>query len=621
MPVRRRERARRVDRRFLALLVVVAAAGVAASETPAPTPAVKGEALARQFCTSCHAFPPPDILPRAKWGPEIFEMTGLALTRTGAPKGKEIPLDVPMESIVAYYEAKAPRELPPPASWPEPSNAPVPFARHALRLSSAELPIVANVRLLTLDPARGLEVFAADMQNGLILRGSPSGPEAGLAVVRGIPNPCHTQAVDLDKDGLTDLIVADLGSVTPGDQTHGGVVWLRGRADGGFDAKRLASDLPRVADVEAADFDGDGDLDLVVAAFGWREVGSTLLLENRTTDWASPVFVPRELDWRQGAIHVPVVDLDKDGRPDFVALLSQHHETVVAFLNQGWAPSRPTSTRRPIRAGALGLELTDLDGDGDVDVLWRTATCSTSSCSSHTTASVAREPRDASRSPRTRSPGSPGCTARRQRTSTATGTWTSWPAPIPGMAKYGGRCPRWCGSSRSPRRVRTAHPREGGYHATWTWRTSTGTATWTSSPAASRWTTSAPNLGRSVGERDAEEEVRPQWRVGGRASPGWGFGPAAGMPLVTADPRRCGRRTAREHHARVRTVGPTVPQDARNRAEAPAARGSETRPHAVNPVLPVMVQVSPWRFEMLALGAATVTLQAGGRRCCCLRAN
>ena len=32
---------------------------------------------------------------------------------------------------------------------------------------------------------------------------------------------------------------------------------------------------------------------------------------------------------------MPVVDLNKDGRPDFLALVSQHHETVVAFLNRG----------------------------------------------------------------------------------------------------------------------------------------------------------------------------------------------------------------------------------------------------------------------------------------------
>ena len=148
----------------VAFLVVCAAAFFDATgsdggrqEPKRPDP-VRGEALARQFCTSCHAFPPPEILPRAKWGSEIFEMTGLALTRTGAPKGKEITLDVPMEDIVAYYESKAPRELAPPASWPEPSNAPVPFARHSMGLRSGSLPLVANVRLLTLKAERGVEV-------------------------------------------------------------------------------------------------------------------------------------------------------------------------------------------------------------------------------------------------------------------------------------------------------------------------------------------------------------------------------------------------------------------------------------------------------------------------------
>ena len=368
-----------MNRAFLVLLSVGAAAsafvGTATSTAigaaqPAPvTPS--GEAVARQVCTSCHAFPPPDILPRSKWSATIFEMTGFALGGIGAPKGKEIPVDFPIEKIIAYYEGAAPTELAPPVAWPEPADAPVRFARHTLGLPGGLLPIVANVRLFTMKRERGLEVFAADMSNGLVLRGSPARPEAGLEVVARVPNPCHLEAVDLDQDGVLDLLVANLGSVTPGDHKNGSVVWLRGRADGSFETRTLVSSLPRVADVQAADFDKDGDLDLVVAAFGWREVGSTLLFENRTTDWSSPRFEPHEVDWRQGSIHVPVIDLDKDGRPDFVDLISQHHETVQAFLNQG----KNTFAAKTIYAaphpgwGTSGIQLVDLDKDGDVDVL------------------------------------------------------------------------------------------------------------------------------------------------------------------------------------------------------------------------------------------------------------
>jgi hypothetical protein len=149
------------------------------------------------------------------------------------------------------------------------------------------------------------------------------------------------------------------------------VQWLRANTDKTYQVIPLATALPRVADAQAGDFDGDGDLDVVVAAFGWRKVGGILLLENRTTDWAKPSFVPRTLDERTGAIHVPVTDLDGDGKLDFVALLSQHHETVVAFLGDGKGGFRQqTIDTAPHPAwGSSGIQLVDLDGDRDQDVL------------------------------------------------------------------------------------------------------------------------------------------------------------------------------------------------------------------------------------------------------------
>src|SRR5206468_5346209 len=127
----------------------------------------------------------------------------------------------------------------------------------------------------------------------------------------------------------------------------------------------------RVADVQAADFRGTGKLDLVVAAFGWNTTGEIYFLENQTTDWAHPKFVKRELDVRHGGIHVPVADLNGDGKPDFVALISQEHETVVAFVNEGGGQfRRQTLYSAPHPAwGSSGIQLVDLDGDGRLDVL------------------------------------------------------------------------------------------------------------------------------------------------------------------------------------------------------------------------------------------------------------
>jgi hypothetical protein len=370
-------------RRLLAgiLLVAALAAAVgfrqspmpASPASPVPGAASPDEKVVRQACTGCHALPPPDILPREAWTAKIYEMAGLMMARVGVPPtaNATIPTDFDVDAVERYYRSLAPVTLPSPAPWPPVGDRPR-FARHVLKLAGADArPAIANVRFLDLDGRGTLDVVAADMTHGLVLRGSPSAPDRGLAVVERISAPCHTAPVDLDRDGRQDLLVADLGDVPPADHLKGSVVWLQRLGSGGYRKHTLAAGLPRVADVEGADFDGDGDVDVVVAAFGWRQVGSLLLLENRTTDWAKPTFVPRSLDGRTGSIHVPAVDLDRDGRPDVVTVFSQHYETVVAFLNRpGGAFRAETIYTAPHPAwGSSGIDVADLDGDGDLDVV------------------------------------------------------------------------------------------------------------------------------------------------------------------------------------------------------------------------------------------------------------
>jgi hypothetical protein len=225
--------------------------------------------------------------------------------------------------------------------------------------------------LLDLEGRGDLAVVATDMTQGLVLTGSPRAPERGLEVVERVSAPCHAAVVDLDRDGRRDLLIADLGAVPPSDHLEGSVVWQRRLAGGGYRKHALATGLPRVADVAALDADGDEDLDLVVAAFGWRTVGSLLLFENRTRDWAKPVFVSRVLDRRTGAITVPVVDLDRDGRADVVTVFSQHYETVAALLNNGNGGFRTETIYSAPHAGwgSSWVDVADLDGDGDPDVV------------------------------------------------------------------------------------------------------------------------------------------------------------------------------------------------------------------------------------------------------------
>lgn len=125
-----------------------------------------------------------------------------------------------------------------------------------------------------------------------------------------------------------------------------------------------------MADVAVGDVDDDGDLDVVAAVFGLVR-GSVLLLENQGSRRA-PRFVERVLDDRPSAVDVELADLDGDGQREIVALLSNQYETVIAYRRRADGAVEQSVIARADDPtwGSSGLELVDLDADGDLDVIW-----------------------------------------------------------------------------------------------------------------------------------------------------------------------------------------------------------------------------------------------------------
>jgi hypothetical protein len=379
---------------LILLCALLLPAGCRRTATPTPRADDAGDVVeatsaeVHAFCGSCHAYPPAESFPRAAWRREVEQ--GYIFYRLPSPGSRDMRRrgvkEPAMESVVAYYERRAPEEL----VWTPPETAATPCPVQfdpPIGLAVPDQPAnpaVANVNLVHLSDDKKLDLLVCDMRTGRVMTMKPYEATPTWRVLAQLTNPCHTEVVDLDGDGIKDILVADLGNFTPTDAPKGRVVWLRGRSKGAFDPPvTLLQGVGRVTDVQAAEFrKGSGKKDLVVGVFGWRESGEIIFMKNETTDWAHPKFVHSVLDPRHGTIHICVANLHaRKGRggkpadghgPDFVALISQEHETVVAFLNEGGGRFRQVTiyTGEHPAWGSTGIQVVDLDGDGLPDVLY-----------------------------------------------------------------------------------------------------------------------------------------------------------------------------------------------------------------------------------------------------------
>lgn len=366
----------------IVLAGVVGRAFMASSQPIAPVPAPTEaaatvlDATAREkvvlFCGACHRLPSAEHFPKAAWHHEV--QRGFQFYNESGRTDLEPP---PLQTVVAYYQSTAPERLviPPIASSSKPP--PVRFQQAGFSAdtdqSTPQRSTISAVNWLQRRPGRGGELFCSDMRHGDILKVSLGRDALRAETYLKVPHPVVVRVCDLDADGQTELVVADLGSFLPEDHELGGVWWFR-TAEKQSQGSPILSAVGRIADVQPVDADGDGDQDLLVAEFGWHKTGGIHLLENQGVQDGQLKLARHKLDPRSGTIHLPTADLNGDDRPDFVALISQEHESVVAFSNivdQGKLKFQPTVLDEPQdpSSGSSGMSLVDLDLDGDLDAL------------------------------------------------------------------------------------------------------------------------------------------------------------------------------------------------------------------------------------------------------------
>lgn len=225
---------------------------------------------------------------------------------------------------------------------------------------TALLPAKAN-SLTVISPETGREALLAATADGLLQVDS-----LGVdAVVRMPPTPDRMMlACDIDQDGTLDLVTAS---------PTGSVLLRRGSADGSFGVADVildSVDSHQLTALFPLDIDHEGDLDLFIT----RESASDLYLQNNGDgSWSERA---RELGIAGSSIttaDLTVADFDDDGDLD---LLTVHPKaTAQLYLNRRSGTFEDAGARFGLDRLTLGhtaVRTADFDNDGRFDLLiWR----------------------------------------------------------------------------------------------------------------------------------------------------------------------------------------------------------------------------------------------------------
>ncbi len=340
--------------------------------------------LVEQFCGNCHPTPAPSSFPKSNWPAEVERGFGFYFE-----SGRQ-DLQMPrMVDAIQYFQSRAPEKIDLPsadsfATGPTRTR----FQPGPLLLSGDKISLTADIKF----DATSQSVFFSDMANARLrrlkldqfaqLQTSSSKEQVTLpgdsAISEG-NHLCKMTQCDWNGDGMRDYMIAEIGSMIISDQRLGSVAVYLSQPDDTFQRVVLAEKLARPVEAVPLDYDEDGDLDVLVAEFGYNKAGCLSLLRNQAvhpTDsrdaGASEVTVLdpnlryEVVDPRHGHLAVILADVCGDRKLDIITALGQEYETVQVRCNlgQGQYDSHVALVLSDLPTTPVPFKPPDIDGDG-----------------------------------------------------------------------------------------------------------------------------------------------------------------------------------------------------------------------------------------------------------------